>query len=253
MYDERIAAAKDAICCGSCKKGNSRRRMIPSGVVCFQPTDDNAVLRTKYKKICARCWTADKNFSTPEDEPYTLAGAIQDISQQVNWSLRYAKAREEVDKRKRVMVLPKIQASNEGRMPPLHSGNGDIKDFLHNLQDCRKKVADKFSEIDAPVITEAAQLSEENGWALIEGIDGVITSRRNFARLTGCESLRLECHIVETKRFQTLLHIDTFTDRPFYTQILLRTHTFFHTDSFTHRRFDTQTLLHTYFFTHKHI
>ena len=46
------------------------------------------------------------------------------------------------------------------------------------IDEHRKKLADKLSEIDAAVITEATKLSEENGWALIEGIDSVITSRK---------------------------------------------------------------------------
>ena len=60
---------------------------------------------------------------------------------------------------------------------------------------------------------------------------------------------------------QTLLHTDSFTHKPFYTQTILQTNALMqrrfcatallHTDLFTHKPFCTQTLLHVDTFTHR--
>ena len=93
MYDDKLETAKDHICCGSCKKWNSHRRMITSGVVCFQTADEDGVIKTKYKKICARCWTAEKNLSTPKDEPKV---SMMDAALKEHDSLYERQARKQV-------------------------------------------------------------------------------------------------------------------------------------------------------------
>ncbi|CAL1146911.1 unnamed protein product, partial [Cladocopium goreaui] len=137
MYDDKLETAKDHICCGSCKKWNSHRRMITSGVVCFQTADEDGVIKTKYKKICARCWTAEKNLSTPKDEPKV---SMMDAALKEHDSLYERQARKQV-RRTTADATPKSPVSVPKAAPkspsasvtPKASSNGGVSSTLAKM------------------------------------------------------------------------------------------------------------------------